>query len=212
MEEESPFEMDPNKLDGYPSVDVLPDLGWQQYDINSNVYQYVYGDFTHIGNILSAYGYPNYDTNDIINEDLPYTIPDNCKEYTYGDFTHIGNTLSAYGYPNYDTNDIINTDLPYTVPDDCKEYAYGDFTKIDSIISEIKYPIFDNALEYYETFGALYDTEVNKLVIPKTVTLIADYAFYRSNNIKKVKIASECLYYEHSFPEECEIEFYEEDE
>ena len=171
MEEESPFEMDPNKLDGYPSVDVLPDLGWQQYDINSSVYQYVYGDFTHIDNTSSAYGYPNYNTNAIINEDLIYVIPDSLQEYTY-----------------------------------------GDFTKIDSSISEIKYPIFDNALEYYETFGALYDTEVNKLVIPKTVTFIADYAFYRSSNIKKVKIASECLYYEHSFPEECEIEFYEEDE
>ena len=241
MEEDSPFVMDPNKLDGYPSIYDLDDTGYMDYVINNKIRDMVYGDFTDIDpNYL--HGYPSFGV-DVIGLDytivsgyrdmvygdftdmnsaylnnypsfsvdvigLDYTITNMCREYVYGSFTDM-NSAYLNNYPSFSV-DVI--ELDYTITNMCREYVYGSFTKIDSNISEIKYPIFDNSLEYYETFGAIYDTEVTKLVIPKTVTFIADYAFYRSNNIKKVKIASECLYYEHSFPKDCKIEFYEEDE
>ena len=63
----------------------------------------------------------------------------------------------------------------------------------------------------YTTFGAFQFAEtLNKIVIPRTVKFISDYTFY-GTGIKKATIAPDCKYFEHSFPEECEIEFYEED-
>ena len=62
-----------------------------------------------------------------------------------------------------------------------------------------------------DDFGAFCRSEkLAKIVIPKTVKHIADYTFY-DTNLKKVTIASDCVYYPHSFPEECEVEFYEEE-
>lgn len=62
----------------------------------------------------------------------------------------------------------------------------------------------------YTTFGAFQFAEtLNKIVIPRTVKFISDYTFY-GTSIKKATIAPDCKYFEHSFPEECQIEFYEE--
>lgn len=44
--------------------------------------------------------------------------------------------------------------------------------------------------------------------IPESVNYIGPYAFYNTK-LKKIKIASNCKYYDTSFPRDCEIEFYE---
>ena len=44
--------------------------------------------------------------------------------------------------------------------------------------------------------------------IPESVKHIGPYAFYNTK-LKKIKIASNCKYYDTSFPKDCEIEFYE---
>lgn len=62
----------------------------------------------------------------------------------------------------------------------------------------------------YTTFGAFQFAEtLDKIVIPRTVKFISDYTFY-GTSIKKATIAPDCKYFEHSFPEECQVEFYEE--
>lgn len=62
----------------------------------------------------------------------------------------------------------------------------------------------------YTTFGAFqFAKTLNKIVIPRTVKFISDYTFY-GTSIKKATIAPDCKYFEHSFPEECQVEFYEE--
>lgn len=58
-------------------------------------------------------------------------------------------------------------------------------------------------------FGAFANAiSLKKITIPITVKYIADYTFYNTQ-LTKVKIARDCIYFEHTFPPECEIQFYE---
>ncbi len=205
MDDDSPFVLDPNKCDGYPSVYNLPDNPNMDYQIDIHVKDIVCGTFDTIGNndILSGYPSMGYDIGY-----LPYTIPDqDCRAIVYGSFTHIGNNDILSGCPSY--NYDIGY-LPFTVPDqDCRNIVYGHFTDINTEKID-GYPVMENTMDPFETFGAFYDIPIlNKIKIPTTVKFIADYAFYRTN-LKKVTISSDCIYYEHSFPEECQVEFYEE--
>ena len=59
-----------------------------------------------------------------------------------------------------------------------------------------------------DDFGAFARSNITKIKIPESVKFIQDFTFY-DTSVKKVKIAADCVYFEHSFPEECEIEFYE---
>ena len=60
-----------------------------------------------------------------------------------------------------------------------------------------------------EKFGAFANVPtLKKIKIPKTVKFIQDYSFWNTG-LKKVTIAPDCKYFEHSFPEECHVEFYE---
>lgn len=51
-------------------------------------------------------------------------------------------------------------------------------------------------------------TSLTNVSIPESVNYIGPYAFYNTK-LKKIKIASDCKYYDTSFPKDCEIEFYE---
>ena len=65
----------------------------------------------------------------------------------------------------------------------------------------------------FKNFGAFEFAEnLTKITIPRSVRYICDYAFWGCNNLKKVRIHPDCVYFSHSFPEECEIQFYEENE
>ena len=71
------------------------------------------------------------------------------------------------------------------------------------------YPSFE-AVDYITDFGAFCNVPtLIKIKIPSTVKFIQDYSFWNTG-LKKVTIAPDCKYFEHSFPEECQIEFYEE--
>jgi hypothetical protein len=60
-----------------------------------------------------------------------------------------------------------------------------------------------------EREGAFCDaTDLEEIRIPPSVTRIGPYAF-AGTKLKKVKIAYSCIFYDSSFPEDCEIEFYE---
>lgn len=51
------------------------------------------------------------------------------------------------------------------------------------------------------------DTSLAKVVIPKSVKLIGENAF-RNTSLSSVKIASDCIYSQESFPDSCNVEFY----
>ena len=60
----------------------------------------------------------------------------------------------------------------------------------------------------FEGFGAFsHMPNLVKAKIPETVKFIEDYTFYESN-LEKVKIARDCVFFEHTFPPDCVIEYY----
>ena len=57
-------------------------------------------------------------------------------------------------------------------------------------------------------FGAFAnDTNLTKVVIPKSVTFIGENAF-RNTALSSVKISSDCVYSQESFPDGCNVDFY----
>ena len=51
------------------------------------------------------------------------------------------------------------------------------------------------------------DTSLAKVVIPQSVKFIGENAF-RNTSLSSVKISSDCVYSQESFPDGCKIEFY----
>lgn len=59
-----------------------------------------------------------------------------------------------------------------------------------------------------ELIGAFAnDTSLSKVIIPKSVKFIGENAF-RNTALSSVKISSDCVYSQKSFPDGCKIEFY----
>lgn len=52
-------------------------------------------------------------------------------------------------------------------------------------------------------------SSLTSVTLPKSIKRISDYSFW-GTSLKTVTIPSDCVYYEHSFPEECVISYYEE--
>lgn len=123
------------------------------------------------------------------------------------------------GYPSFtDYVDLDNTDF----------YK----NKNQFIANGVKYPIFKNSsldssnivntafytngknyphmknVRYSLFLGAFTnDTSLAKVVIPKSVKFIGENAF-RNTALSSVKISSDCVYSQESFPDGCKIEFY----
>ena len=75
------------------------------------------------------------------------------------------------------------------------------------IIGENGYPTNGPFLDT-ELLGAFANaTKLQEVSIPKTVKKIGKYAF-RNTQLRSVTIASDCTYYDTSFPPNCEIKFH----
>lgn len=124
------------------------------------------------------------------------------------------------GYPSFsDSVDLENTDF-------CKN-------KNQFIANGINYPIFKTSsladsvnivntafyadgknypqmknVRFSLLLGAFAnDTSLAKVIIPKSVKFIGENAF-RNTALSSVKISSDCVYSQESFPESCNIQFY----
>ena len=123
------------------------------------------------------------------------------------------------GYPSFsDSVDLENTDF-------CKN-------KNQFIANGINYPIFKTSnldsvnivntafyadgknypqmknVRFSLLLGAIAnDTSLAKVIIPKSVKFIGENAF-RNTALSSVKISSDCVYSQESFPESCNIQFY----
>lgn len=124
------------------------------------------------------------------------------------------------GYPSFsDSVDLDNTDF----------YK----NKNQFIANGVKYPIFKTSsltdsvnivntafytdgknyphmknVRYSLFLGAFAnDTSLANVVIPKSVRFIGDNAF-KNTALSSVKISSDCVYSQESFPDGCKIEFY----
>ena len=100
--------------------------------------------------------------------------------------------LTTDGYPifkgkNYlESSPIINTDF----------YADG---KNYLQMKNVRFSLISGAFAN--------DTSLSKVIIPKSVKFIGENAF-RNTALSSVKISSDCVYSQESFPDGCKIEFY----
>ena len=123
------------------------------------------------------------------------------------------------GYPSFtDSVDLDNTDF----------YK----NKNQFVANGIKYPIFKTSnldsvnivntafytdgknypqmknIRFSLFIGAFAnDTSLAKVVIPKSVKFIGENAF-RNTALSSVKISSDCVYSQESFPDSCNVDFY----
>lgn len=119
-------------------------------------------------------------------------------------------TLIRYFVPVYDKvnheygmYDMVNgifygseTEIPFSSGDDMPFRFVGDTLTHNMQTSVLRSGAFYNA------------TNLIEVQIPESVKTIGRFAFAKTN-LKKVKIASDCVYYDTSFPKDCEIEFYD---
>ena len=178
----SNFVINPNKRDGYPSIDDnVYDFGPSQTSpFPANI---MYED----GVLLD--GYPRMinwkDLSPAQNKPYPANIM-SCNEtltdgypsfYTYGEFS------PTMGEPHQ--REVMS----------CKDgFLDG-------------YPTYRVAKNFRD-FGAFTNSSIEEVEIPRSVMYICDYAFY-DTLITSVKINKNCIYYAHSFPLGCNIKLYE---
>lgn len=102
------------------------------------------------------------------------------------------------GIRNQTENPISGT---YTI-DNLTIYKHSSWEIVNGVLTNTDIPTTN-------PIGAFCNcVNLENVTIPESVNYIGPYAFYNTK-LKKIKIASNCVYYDTSFPEDCEIEFYE---
>lgn len=179
----SSFVINPNKRNSYPSIDD------NTYDFGPTQQTPYPSNMMYIDGILLE-GYPR-----MVNWKTPSPVQDN--DYPSNMFGCVSDKMS--GYPSFSSFGNFSPVQSEPYPSNmmsCKEgYING-------------YPTYRVA-KNFKDFGAFQYSPITKVVIPPTVKYISDYTFWNTG-LKKVTIAPDCIYYEHSFPEDCQVEFYEE--
>lgn len=90
------------------------------------------------------------------------------------------------GKPYLESSPIVNTDF----------YADGkNYLQMKNVRFSLLFGAFAN------------DTSLSKVIIPQSVKFIGENAF-RNTSLSSVKISSDCIYSQESFPESCNIQFY----
>lgn len=138
----SDFVLDPNRNNGYPAVDSIPDADFGTYYIPPFVRSFEYCDLDIYSGVLD--GYPSYNVNVPW---MPYTIPDSSVSNA---FMYMETNLDIYngvleGYPSY--NEEVYW-MPYTIPDKSISNAF--------MYMETDFVLNMNYLEGYPS----YDEEV----------------------------------------------------
>lgn len=199
----SDFVLDPNRNDGYPAVDSIPDSDFGSYYIPDQLEYYFLSDLDIYNGVLE--GYPSF------GEDIAWTnyyIPDqdSIKLYMEARFTDIGYGNILEGYPSFG-EDIAWLPVSLTGFSNVDMYVICDLDTHEGIMDN--YFTFDNT-ENWKMFGAFSNTNITRVNIPASVKNIDNWAFYNCPNLERVKIARDCLYYENSFPPDCIIEYHNE--
>lgn len=108
-----------------------------------------------------------------------------------------------------DNNSLVNTD--FIAPADKPFVGDSPYTmwRIDTNINDsTPYSPLMIGIAAIVANGAFMNCEsLNYVEIPHSCKSIGRYAF-AGTALKKVKIAADCEYYDTSFPEDCEVEFY----
>lgn len=110
----------------------------------------------------------------------------------------------ALGSWYMDDNNKVNSGLLPQTLEWGKPYPYGKWYRdTDGTLKNCGLP--DTLIDYQGAFNKC--TNLVEVTIPETVKSIGRYSF-RETNLKSVKIARDCTYYDTSFPSDCRIYFY----
>ena len=122
------------------------------------------------------------------------------------------------GYPSFpDSYDFERIDysnqLMFLTSDGYPVFKNKNYPESDSVVNTAFYADGKNYLQMKNVRFSLIsgafanDTSLAKVVIPQSVKFIGENAF-RNTALSSVKISSNCVYSQESFPDGCKIEFY----
>lgn len=100
---------------------------------------------------------------------------------------------NSYPYLPVDANDVVEV-LLEPLPQGIYNQKKGEYPRFGS-------------LELIRLGAFTYASNLEEVVIPESVKYIGEWAF-RFTKLKEVTIASDCQYFDTSFPEGCVVHFY----
>ena len=218
---------------GIQKITSVPEIWKKQWDSENESYEITQSTFSSIGNKISF-----YKADGETFEYLGYSSAKNEVDFMAVKClgaTHIRFTASISSYTMLHPDDSAETKKHYYFIDSINvngtilkwyysndRLTHDDMTPATEKAMKKPYPhalwridgISPN-MPYHELFpiekpsGAFMNAvNLEYVHIPESVRKIGRYAFFNTV-LRKVRISSECEYYETSFPEECTIEFYE---
>ena len=122
------------------------------------------------------------------------------------------------GYPSFsDSSDFgiinYNNKLMFLTSDGYPVFKNKNYPESDFVVNTAFYADGENYPEMknvrFSLISGAFANSINlkKIVIPQSVKFIGENAF-RNTALSLVKIASDCVYSQESFPDDCKIEFY----
>ena len=122
------------------------------------------------------------------------------------------------GYPSFSDSydfEIINYNnkLMFLTSDGYPVFKNKNYPESDSVVNTAFYADGKNYLQMknvrFSLISGAFANSINlkKIVIPQSVKFIGENAF-RNTSLSSVKISSDCVYSQESFPNGCKIEFY----
>ena len=122
------------------------------------------------------------------------------------------------GYPSFSDSydfEIINYNnkLMFLTSDGYPVFKNKNYPESDSVVNTAFYADGKNYLQMknvrFSLISGAFANSINlkKIVIPQSVKFIGENAF-RNTALSSVKISSDCVYSQESFPNGCKIEFY----
>jgi hypothetical protein len=179
--------IDPNKNQGYLSLSIFPDLTTMPHQVAP------FPKCLPSLDIDKNTGYPSFDNLPSV-EDIPFQVAPYPRMIPQ--LVSDKNT----GYPSF-SGLLSIENIPTQV---------APFPKMITTAGDINYDQGYPTLRRDEpNFGAFSNIPtLEKITIPQTVKYIADYVFYNTA-LLEVKIARDCVFFEHTFPSDCVISYYE---
>ena len=111
----------------------------------------------------------------------------------------------CFWYVSTNPNDVTHMgELQYHSP--CMEQPYP---YVFWFINSTGDDIVHNAEQPYEEMGAFRKSNLGQVKITPTTKLLGSYSFAQTF-LSEVTIANDCVYYPTTFPDTCEVSFYEE--
>ena len=115
--------------------------------------------------------------------------------------------------PDFESVNYYQNQSMFLTTDGYPVFKNKNYPESDSVVNTAFYADGKNYLQMknvrFSLISGAFANSINlkKIVIPQSVEFIGENAF-RNTSLSSVKISSECIYSQESFPDGCKIEFY----